>query len=372
MNRKEIQELRELADAADTLACDERIPDSDVLLRIMSKALRACADREERARAEDKPTREQLMELFDYDRLSGSLVRKVAQSNRSAGEKVGCLDHEGYLRTVINGRLYRNHHLVWTYWYGMFPTFQIDHINRVKTDNRIENLRAANRELQSQNTSLRLDSKTGYKGVVFHKRMGKYQAQYKMNKVLHHVGYFDTPEDAHEALMKHKKANNHPDAIDHALQSAALALQGDRWQPIETAQMTGDKLADAGELTALAVRFLDVFYGEGQSHKPWTIDDAVRGLVATGLVRSAVHSAQGVGISQATRDYISRELAGNKKWEGKGYTRIEADLKALRELDDALAAHSAQGVGMGGSTSLKSSRTENLWRVEQLQRPTQP
>src|SRR5216683_8076117 len=80
---------------------------------------------------------------------------------RYAGKKVGCLSSSrGYHLTSISlgGEKYNYelHRLVWLYTYGEFPSkkLQIDHVNRIKTDNRLENLRIADYCLNGHNVGL--------------------------------------------------------------------------------------------------------------------------------------------------------------------------------------------------------------------------
>lgn len=77
----------------------------------------------------------------------------------------GCLDKDGYLKLKIKGRKFSAHRVAWLLCYGDFPKSEIDHINRIRTDNRIENLRESNRKQQAENTTRKPNKKTGVVGV---------------------------------------------------------------------------------------------------------------------------------------------------------------------------------------------------------------
>jgi hypothetical protein len=57
------------------------------------------------------------------------------------GDVAGSVNGRGYRIVGIRGRYYSEHRLAWFYVHGVWPTHTIDHINRVRTDNRIANLR---------------------------------------------------------------------------------------------------------------------------------------------------------------------------------------------------------------------------------------
>jgi len=64
----------------------------------------------------------------------------------------GSYDHYGYLIIKIKGKQYKAHRLVYLYFNGKFPKNEIDHINRIRSDNKIENLRDVTRQQNMDNT----------------------------------------------------------------------------------------------------------------------------------------------------------------------------------------------------------------------------
>jgi hypothetical protein len=81
----------------------------------------------------------------------------------------------------------------------------IDHVNNIRTDNRLENLRWCSHTENSYNVKIRKDNTSGVKGVYFKKSINKYQAYIKINNKHKHIGYFYSLEEAKEA--RRQKAN---------------------------------------------------------------------------------------------------------------------------------------------------------------------
>ena len=84
----------------------------------------------------------------------------------------GSYDKDGYLIIKIKGKQYKAHRLVYAYFHGKFPSNEIDHINRNRTDNRIENLRDASRLENIANTQQKPNKETGVIGVYRDKTKG--------------------------------------------------------------------------------------------------------------------------------------------------------------------------------------------------------
>ena len=111
-----------------------------------------------------------LRELLDYNPDTGELTWRVSpRANVEAGSIAGSVRDDGYRSVVIGRKAYKAHRLIWMYVYGEFPNGEIDHINRDRDDNRIDNLREVSRSMNQYNAGIRSDNKSGFKGVSYSK-----------------------------------------------------------------------------------------------------------------------------------------------------------------------------------------------------------
>lgn len=151
-------------------------------------------------------TQEELKSLFYYNQLTGIFTRT------RNGKEAGCKNTLSYIviriGSRLNNKLYLAHRLAWLYVYGSMPEFEIDHINGDPSDNRLVNLRSARHSENLRNLKLRVDNKSGYKGVTFDKKLNKFRAAYfKLGKRCH-LGLFDCAEDASNAYNEYCKVFN--------------------------------------------------------------------------------------------------------------------------------------------------------------------
>lgn len=139
------------------------------------------------------PTIEYLFEWYSYDSETGILSWKKANPwGKKVGLPIGVKDTKGRLRTNIRGRTVAVHHVCWALYYGVWPKDQIDHENRIKTDNNISNLREATNRQNCRNRQNGSNT-SGYKGVSLKKVTGKYQARIMVDGKMISLGYFDDP-----------------------------------------------------------------------------------------------------------------------------------------------------------------------------------
>lgn len=115
---------------------------------------------------------------------------------------VGYYNSRGYIQITINGSKYLAHRLAWLYMASEWPEDCIDHINGIKDDNRISNLREATKSENLRNRGAQKNNKSGFKGVYRHKSNQKWASQITINGKQKTIGYFDNPEDAYQAYCK--------------------------------------------------------------------------------------------------------------------------------------------------------------------------
>lgn len=113
-----------------------------------------------------------------------------------------CNTNTGYITCTLNGQQLMAHRVVWELHNGPIPeNMVIDHINGIRNDNRIENLRIATR---SQNNINYLADGGGAKGVSL-RHNGKYQASIQKDGVKIHIGTFNSQEEASSAYIEKAK-----------------------------------------------------------------------------------------------------------------------------------------------------------------------
>lgn len=146
--------------------------------------------------------------MLDYDPATGVFLWKNPAHQRLAGLQAGCTTKRGYLVISIDDRSYLAHRLAWFYVYKRWPKPSADHINRVRGDNRIDNLRQASAYQQTINSKLNSRNKTGYRGVRFDPKSSKFRpwiAQIQAHGKQSFLGTFPTAEQAHLAYVQESK-----------------------------------------------------------------------------------------------------------------------------------------------------------------------
>jgi hypothetical protein len=177
------------------------------LLKCPSCGLRR--NREYRARHKDNVINQaRLKELYVYDNETGIFTAKVKTKKHDENDIAGWYETKGYLNITIDGKSYKAHRLAWLYVYGCMPSHQIDHINHVRDDNRLCNLREATHTENMQNsTGKRL--KNGFpKGAWWDKRKQKWKTTCQVDGIVHQLGFYESQEEALKVYREFAK-NHH-------------------------------------------------------------------------------------------------------------------------------------------------------------------
>lgn len=167
----------------------------------------------------DQVTPEILSELLRYDSLTGKIFWRERTSKWFGKSSRRDPSHtcavwnsayagkEAFTATMSNGyktgtlltHNFLAHRVAWALFYGKWPNDYIDHINGIRSDNRIDNLRDSDQFSNMQNSSISKRNKSGVIGVFFHKASGKWAASIRSNGKNLHLGLFCNIADAIEA-----------------------------------------------------------------------------------------------------------------------------------------------------------------------------
>jgi hypothetical protein len=151
------------------------------------------------------PDIEEMRALLDYNPETGDLTwlprceaffKKrsdfLGWNKRYSGKLAGCLDRQGYLRLKLFGKMVAAHRIAWALTYNKWPDGEIDHINLIKDDNRIVNLRDVSRRENQRNTLMQSNNTSGHKGIYWNRRASKWEASLYGK----YVGIYESIEEA--------------------------------------------------------------------------------------------------------------------------------------------------------------------------------
>jgi hypothetical protein len=143
-----------------------------------------------------------LINIKDYlsYNLETGIFTWIKGKGRILPGKVCVVNHgEGYITIGFNGKRYLAHRLAWYFTYGELPK-EIDHINGIRNDNRICNLRSVTRRQNSQNNIKHRNGKLV--GTHFDTDVKKWRSTIKINGKNKYLGWFNTELGAHKRYIK--------------------------------------------------------------------------------------------------------------------------------------------------------------------------
>ena len=160
----------------------------------------------------------ELRKLIEYDPDTGLLKWKPRENNASfnskhAGKPAFAQLSDGYLTGRLGGKNFKAHRIAWAVNQGEWPLGQIDHINGIRSDNRLSNLRVVSNSENGKNQKSRSSNRSGEPCVNWFARDQKWWVKITANGHQKHIGYFDRLEEAvsarNAAWKEHGFHENH-------------------------------------------------------------------------------------------------------------------------------------------------------------------
>jgi hypothetical protein len=168
-----------------------------------------------------------MRKFLTYNEETGIFTWIYHQRNKCLiGTEAGsCSSSTGYISICINGRRMDAHRLAWMWVYNEIPMV-IDHINGIRTDNRIANLRNGD-YLQNTHNKKRHREHGRLPGTYYYTKYAKWGACHSVNRESRFLGLFATEQEAYEAYLE---AVAHPENIktmkkERALQGIPIGVE---------------------------------------------------------------------------------------------------------------------------------------------------
>lgn len=146
-----------------------------------------------------RPTRERIDELLNVDTETGVITWRKGRGRAGAGSVAGRLHVTGYLELQVDGVMLKAHAVVFFVAHGWWPD-RIDHINGVRCDNRISNLREADAAANARNRTNWVTER-GLLGAN-KTSSGRWSSTISADSVSYHLGVYDSEQEAHAAYVE--------------------------------------------------------------------------------------------------------------------------------------------------------------------------
>jgi len=166
----------------------------------------------------DLPTIEYLHKRLRYEPETGKLFWRDCEEmpkkwrTRYAGrEAFTAVNNHGYRQGAIDDVRFSVHRVIWALHTGEWPADQIDHINGVRDDNRISNLRVVTNKENQRNRSMQRNNTSGVCGVYWNKAKGKWQARIMVDGRYKCLGLFSSFDAAAAARAEASRQHGFTD-----------------------------------------------------------------------------------------------------------------------------------------------------------------
>lgn len=146
---------------------------------------------------------EVIQKYFDYDPTTGHLINKIDRVLNKTGSRAGYCYKNGYRTIFLNNKTYSEHVLIWILHYGsIHDDWNIDHINGIKNDNRLFNLRLVPHRYNLQNQ--KMSNKKSYSmipGVIYEKRINRFRVRLMVDGIYKSFGTYADVKDAEKMCI---------------------------------------------------------------------------------------------------------------------------------------------------------------------------
>ncbi len=158
-------------------------------------------------------TAELLRGLFSYTPETGTLTLLRDYGDRVTGDASTINHGQGYQLVVVEGKNCLAHRVAWAIVNGewLAPTVHIDHINGLRHDNRIANLRLVSRAENMQN--MHVGRNGAISGAHYDATRGKWKASISVNNKVRFLGRYDTEEEARAVYLAAKQRLHAPNVL---------------------------------------------------------------------------------------------------------------------------------------------------------------
>ncbi len=154
------------------------------------------------------PDIDAIRSCISYNAETGEFIRLVSAGGSMAGSVIKSkVSKNGYVYVAVLGIKILAHRVAWALAHGEWPPHDIDHIDGVRSNNRLSNLRPATRgeNMQNERRARASNKSCGLLGVSWSKAANRWSAGIKVGGKKKHLGLFDCPNQAHEAYIEAKR-----------------------------------------------------------------------------------------------------------------------------------------------------------------------
>ena len=147
-------------------------------------------------------THERLTDILHYEPQTGvwTWLKSQYQSRPHQGDIAGVIaettEHKSYRYIGIDQKHYKSQRLAIFYMTGEWPSGEVTQRNHDSLDDTYDNLRVATRSQTIASSKKRVDNTSGFKGVSWNERVGKYESYITLNYKKRHLGWFSSASDA--------------------------------------------------------------------------------------------------------------------------------------------------------------------------------